>query len=1200
MSAPVRSRYYEDILAVTNHISMPDWEDTSTKIIEVLARDITFPQPFSVKEVVICGTSFFQPAPHDRFFLDKTAFFLNHITKDDMYEGVQAPYSVVRQIKVSMTTGLVVVTLSSPAVVGDKQMDNIPKDRPMLMTFNLLASDIDRFTRAVKARNLERALSWDGPSLSNTTERISINSPIKLDIEGRNPFHSASYEEKVKIVEQERSDDNIGYISGFHNRKENISDAEIPVSDTAYKSDLSRQISVPDIGFSTPAGIGGLPSQGKAWTIVPALPITGQTDQHAKTISDTASIIHQHPSDDKDEVPSLRSSSDYNTLRRSRSQDMRDKIFGTSDEELTDISDSELVHRSTKAPGNVKPVSKAKGSQSWIDLVQLLTSTDQGSKSNRKVVAPSRSQSGVLDDGKEAADQKQVDKKPTSAPLGQLIRQSTKAKQAVPNGASKRSTPPPIGDCVDDISAKIFMDTRGRKPRASAAAALKRIARDAQSPEMDDHFAEPDETSGVFDNIYNTLNTKPTMGTADNASDTQTFSSPGHRDEIPVPVETEGTARATDVKRKRRTVPDNGPARPQRPSKRRKASMASDIELEFNKPQAQSALRSTARKYGHQKQKYRRLPPAPILSVDYDEVPPISTAKPALPSSSHESSPPAPIAVIVPRSRVAAMKPKDTEHMAPARTSENRADLNMAALQGIETHPLVSKSGPRVANSAGGPSKISRVVAEQSSKPPREPQPVMTEVEQGDKDVNSSELREMACEVINQGRGTAVVKDVIPHLNIAKPVGTQALEPEPQPRSNIKHSFRNSAKEAYRKIHRNSQGSDHAISPFEASKLGMPDPQSSSKEKKSQAFRFVLERTDEGSDELEKIEERRLRLGPSSKEKKKQEAVTIDLTQDDEDLKLQPHWSSARSPSAFSNLSLVNREQNDLLAPPPDVEDDKIKYNDFEVSLDSSLRMQSPLREVSPDNSSVPSPIPRKTTSVAGPKKNVAFSFAIEDDDDDDSEGSFGDYIPREKLSNWPSKEAPIEDRTRVIPRQRKQIYFGTREPLKKLQHQSRPEREQQTQHVGSKFAKPTSVARNSTGEHSIPAKLLPQDFDSEISAIIDEITCVIQARISNLYDGVRDSVRNARQQLLSQAANDLRSLNELNVTTFNNLIDLEAAYVDYSKRFLTALGEAGRLGEEGLQLSKNLLREHDRGVQIHTSKLLTLRELPESVTKWL
>lgn len=98
---------------------------------------------------------------------------------------------------------------------------------------------------------------------------------------------------------------------------------------------------------------------------------------------------------------------------------------------------------------------------------------------------------------------------------------------------------------------------------------------------------------------------------------------------------------------------------------------------------------------------------------------------------------------------------------------------------------------------------------------------------------------------------------------------------------------------------------------------------------------------------------------------------------------------------------------------------------------------------------------------------------------------------------------------------------------------------------TGTKFAKPTSIAQNSTGEHSIPAKLLPQDFDSEISAvchittfmtdmridliqIIDEITCVIQARISNRYDGVRDSVRNARQQLLSQAANDLRSLNEL------------------------------------------------------------------------
>ena len=233
-----------------------------------------------------------------------------------------------------------------------------------------------------------------------------------------------------------------------------------------------------------------------------------------------------------------------------------------------------------------------------------------------------------------------------------------------------------------------------------------------------------------------------------------------------MPVETGGTARATDVKRKRRTVPDSEPAHPQRPSKRRKASMTSGIELEFNKPQAQSAPRSTARKYGHQKQKDRRLPPAPILSVDYDEVPPIFTAKPFLPSSSHESSPPALIAVSVPRSRVAAMKPKDAGHMASARTSGNRADLNMTALQGVETHPLVSKSGPRVANSSGGPSKTPRVVAEQNSKPPREPQPVMTEVERGDNDVNSPELREMACEVIDQGRGTV---SCVPHHS-AEPI----------------------------------------------------------------------------------------------------------------------------------------------------------------------------------------------------------------------------------------------------------------------------------------------------------------------------------------------------------------------------------------------------------------------------------------------
>ena len=100
------------------------------------------------------------------------------------------------------------------------------------------------------------------------------------------------------------------------------------------------------------------------------------------------------------------------------------------------------------------------------------------------------------------------------------------------------------------------------------------------------------------------------------------------------------------------------------------------------------------------------------------------------------------------------MKPKDAGHKAPEKTSGNSADSNMAALHGVIIHSLVSKSGPRVANSAGGPSKSPRVVAEQSSKPPREPRPVLTEVEQGNNDVDSSELREVACEVTEQGRGT--------------------------------------------------------------------------------------------------------------------------------------------------------------------------------------------------------------------------------------------------------------------------------------------------------------------------------------------------------------------------------------------------------------------------------------------------------------
>ncbi|KAL6306614.1 hypothetical protein BKA93DRAFT_149887 [Sparassis latifolia] len=64
----------KELVEILERVSSQDWEDTAIRIVEALANaNITFSQPFGVKEVVACQ----QRKPTDRLYVDSQAFVAN-------------------------------------------------------------------------------------------------------------------------------------------------------------------------------------------------------------------------------------------------------------------------------------------------------------------------------------------------------------------------------------------------------------------------------------------------------------------------------------------------------------------------------------------------------------------------------------------------------------------------------------------------------------------------------------------------------------------------------------------------------------------------------------------------------------------------------------------------------------------------------------------------------------------------------------------------------------------------------------------------------------------------------------------------------------------------------------------------------------------------------------------------------------------
>ncbi|KIK95300.1 hypothetical protein PAXRUDRAFT_392773 [Paxillus rubicundulus Ve08.2h10] len=178
-----------DLLDIMHKISSTNWDDTAAHLIDALARsDITYPQPFSVSEIDVCGRVFPQPTETDRLIMDRQGFFANVILEnDDLCESLQVPYAHIRAITVDNSKEitpkgktLITMNLTSPSLVANVEM-KLPAGSSLYAKFLLESDALSKFMEALRRRGVGKLSFVNSmPKLAKQRQNISLASGFRF------------------------------------------------------------------------------------------------------------------------------------------------------------------------------------------------------------------------------------------------------------------------------------------------------------------------------------------------------------------------------------------------------------------------------------------------------------------------------------------------------------------------------------------------------------------------------------------------------------------------------------------------------------------------------------------------------------------------------------------------------------------------------------------------------------------------------------------------------------------------------------------------------------------------------------------------------------------------------------------------------------------------------------------------------------
>ncbi|KAG1754268.1 hypothetical protein EDB19DRAFT_1665522 [Suillus lakei] len=198
-----------ELVSILQYISSTHWEDTVMKVMDALARsDITFPQPFALDEVDICGKCYPQPTAFDRLHLDRDFFLANVIEQNDVCESLKIFYGHIRSVTIDVSKApphskaIIHVDLTTPPIMGDVSLD-IPAGQNLYLKFEIQREDLSRLMEALRRRGVVK-LSFLGENPQKQTNKrrsVGLAHSIRLSGDSSPPPQESQYEDKVKHVE---------------------------------------------------------------------------------------------------------------------------------------------------------------------------------------------------------------------------------------------------------------------------------------------------------------------------------------------------------------------------------------------------------------------------------------------------------------------------------------------------------------------------------------------------------------------------------------------------------------------------------------------------------------------------------------------------------------------------------------------------------------------------------------------------------------------------------------------------------------------------------------------------------------------------------------------------------------------------------------------------------------------------------------
>ncbi|CCL98019.1 uncharacterized protein FIBRA_00012 [Fibroporia radiculosa] len=280
---------------ILENVSSADWDVTSRKIVDTLSKgSLAFPQPFTVDEVSACG----QIKQSDRLFVDDKALVANVLHGDDQYDTLNIPYPTVHKFEITRDR-------HDDAKEGaqQKRLKEIvpPKlslaDSSTILEFDSQGNPLQELSQHERIENVAKLYQ---------TNQSSDDLRVSEHLEA----HGASVRSVVLLSTGE--DVSVPPASAVSNPVIKVI-SELP-------EDRSIQISKTEAPPRQPS------------------PLPAHASSKSLSVSSAVSAAQTGPFSASLKLASKKTNA---ALSRTKSQRIREQVFGASGEELSEISDME-------------------------------------------------------------------------------------------------------------------------------------------------------------------------------------------------------------------------------------------------------------------------------------------------------------------------------------------------------------------------------------------------------------------------------------------------------------------------------------------------------------------------------------------------------------------------------------------------------------------------------------------------------------------------------------------------------------------------------------------------------------------------------------------------------------------------------------------------------------------------------------------